>query len=152
MNFLIRPNLQLQRTPDGAADRQRRAVTMIRYLLTILILVPLAAVRAAGVETLFPKAANCSLRSIPKDAGELETHASTLSFYPRVLPAQYTGCKLVWLKDGKHLLSVTYFEKGRVIAALLSEPDEDPFVCHYVNESLVVEKSNSRCPLAEKLH
>jgi hypothetical protein len=122
---------------------------MRRYWLLFCFIAPIEFTWAADQEIFVAKGENCALRSIPKDAGRVETHAATLSIYPKTLPVAYTGCKAIWLTEENHLLSIAYFKKGHVVAAQVREPDEAPYVCNYMNNRLVPEKSSTRCPSAE---
>jgi hypothetical protein len=93
------------------------------WLLLACAAVPTAANAQSVKDVVAVTEPNCAVDVAPAAAGIAATPGGFVMVYPRnaALPADYTGCKLLWVVDGDRMLrfATLYFKAGalRVAAA-----------------------------------
>ncbi len=88
------------------------------FCLLITLSAPLCAVEDIPME-----AANCSLSTPPREAGESSNHGRAMKIYPRKadISLTYTGCQILWFEQTQNKkdfekIWVIYFESGKAVA------------------------------------
>ncbi len=95
----------------------------------------------------------CKLTKPPKESVvEDMPHMGEMYKYPGKLPANYSGCKKIWINN--QLLFSIVVNNGNVSRIEFFDPDGEkvPQVCNYDKDRKLIKGSSSECAAYGELH
>jgi hypothetical protein len=101
-----------------------------------------------------PVGTNCSLAAPPATAGEDHSHGIIVRIYPRAkdIDANYTGCQLTWLPDGRRwqVVSIVEIKSGDPLR-IWSPDNSDPVLRCFYRDGKVISGDAKNCAAPEFL-